>query len=157
MHNDSNGSEGNLSSPFKQVFTIVAHKTPITTSSISENTYALGSARAMTPSTELGMLSLSVPHRDHVMRRTSPSQLVLYHNGGQSGYLSAFYLFPETRSAIVALGNSYGLGDRPGWTCQAIMQAMFNLEPKVDFAEASRRRAQFEFEWYECLASDYAR
>ncbi|KUJ12379.1 beta-lactamase/transpeptidase-like protein [Mollisia scopiformis] len=157
IHNDTNYSEEKLSSPLKQVSTIVAHRNLITTSSVNENTYALGFARAMTPSTELWMISLNSPLRENVMGRASPSRLVLYHNGGQSGYLSAFYLSPETRSAIVALGNSYGLGDGPDWTCQAIMQAMFDLEPKVDFAEASRRRAQFEFERYERLASDYAR
>ncbi|KAI1126532.1 beta-lactamase/transpeptidase-like protein [Nemania abortiva] len=143
-------------SPLKQIPTITAHRNPITSSSLHENTYALGFARAVTPSTELGWISLNGPQRDLVMGKKSPSRLVLYHNGGQSGYLSSFYLFPETGSAIVALGNTYGLGDGPDWTCQAIMQAMFDLKPEIDFVKASKLRAQYEFERYERLANDFA-
>lgn len=68
----------------------------------------------------------------------SRPKLVLYHNGGMSGYLTAFYLFPETNSVIVALGNSHGLGDGPDWSAQAIAQTMFDLQPPIDFAEVSK-------------------
>ncbi|KAF5653972.1 beta-lactamase transpeptidase [Fusarium sp. NRRL 25303] len=50
-------------SVLKEVPTIVSHKTNITTSSIGENAYGLGFARATIPSTELGMLSLNGPQR----------------------------------------------------------------------------------------------
>lgn len=146
---------GDSSSPLKQIPTIVAHKNSITTSSVGENTYAMGFARAMIPSTELGMISLNGPQRHHIMGQASPPRLVLYHNGGQSGYLSAFYLFPETRSAIVALGNSNGLGDGPDWSAQAITQAMFDLQPRVDFAKASYERGQFEYDRYKRLVADF--
>ncbi|KAF4958956.1 hypothetical protein FGADI_2035 [Fusarium gaditjirri] len=65
----------------KQVPVIVSHKTNITSSSIGENTYGLGFARAMIPTTELGMLSLNGPQRQHVIGRNSRPRLVLYHNG----------------------------------------------------------------------------
>ncbi|PNP80385.1 hypothetical protein FNYG_05984 [Fusarium nygamai] len=145
----------NEPSVLKEVPTIVSHKTNITTSSIGENTYGLGFARAMIPSTELGMLSLNGPQREHVIGRTSRPRLVLYHNGGMSGYLTAFYLFPETKSAIVALGNSHGLGDGPDWSAQAIAQAMFDLQPPIDFAEVSKQRAKTEYERYARLAADF--
>ncbi|SCO78255.1 uncharacterized protein FRV6_02468 [Fusarium oxysporum] len=73
---------------------------------------------------------------------------------GMSGYLRAFYLFPDTRSAIVALGNSHGLGDGPDWSVQAITQAMFDLQPPIDFAEVSGQRAKAEYERYARLAAD---
>ncbi|CZR43682.1 uncharacterized protein FPRO_07401 [Fusarium proliferatum ET1] len=139
----------------KEVPTIISHKANITTSSISENTYGFGFARAMIPSTELGMLSLNGPQREHVIGRTSRPRLVLYHNGGMSGYLTAFYLFPETNSAIVALGNSHGLGDGPDWSVQAVAQAMFDLQPPIDFAEVSKQRAMTEYERYARLAADF--
>ncbi|KAG5806015.1 hypothetical protein H9Q71_009393 [Fusarium xylarioides] len=142
-------------SVLKEVPTIISHKTNITTSSIGENTYGLGFARAMIPSTELGMLSLNGPQREHVIGRRSRPRLVLYHNGGMSGYLAAFYLFPETRSAIVVLGNSHGLGDGPDWSAQAIAQAMFDFQPPVDFAEVSKQRAKTEYERYARLAADF--
>ncbi|KAL6912531.1 hypothetical protein FSST1_010291 [Fusarium sambucinum] len=148
MHSD-------IETPLKQVSTIVSHKTNITTCSIGENTYGLGFARATIPSTELGMISLNGPQREHVIGRTSQPRLVLYHNGGQSGYLTSFYLFPETNSAIVALGNSYGLGDGPDWSAQALAQAMFDLQPRVDFAEASKARAKTEYERYDRLAAEF--
>ncbi|CAF3473958.1 unnamed protein product [Fusarium graminearum] len=141
--------------PLKQVSTIVSHKANITTSSIGENTYGLGFARATIPSTELGMISLNGPQREHVIGRSSQPRLVLYHNGGQSGYLTSFYLFPETNSAIVALGNSYGLGDGPDWTAQALAQAMFDLQPRVDFAEASLAKAKTEYERYDRLVAEF--
>ncbi|CVK91954.1 uncharacterized protein FMAN_06999 [Fusarium mangiferae] len=142
-------------SVLKEVPTIVSHKTNITISSIGENTYGLGFARAMIPSTELGMLSLNGPQREHVIGRTSRPRLVLYHNGGMSGYLAAFYLFPETNSAIVALGNSHGLGDGPDWSAQAIAQTMFDLQPPIDFAEVSKKRAKTEYDRYARLAADF--
>ncbi|KAF5718746.1 beta-lactamase transpeptidase [Fusarium mundagurra] len=138
-----------------EVPTIVSHKTNITTSSIGENTYGLGFARAMIPSTELGMLSLNGAQREHVIGRTSRPRLVLYHNGGMSGYLTAFYLFPETKSAIVALGNSHGLGDGPDWSAQAIAQAIFDFQPPIDFAEVSKQRAKTEYDRYARLAADF--
>ncbi|EKJ75886.1 hypothetical protein FPSE_04066 [Fusarium pseudograminearum CS3096] len=115
----------------------------------------LGFARATIPSTELGMISLNGPQREHIIGRSSQPRLVLYHNGGQSGYLTSFYLFPETNSAIVALGNSYGLGDGPDWTAQALAQAMFDLQPRVDFAEASLAKAKTEYERYDRLATEF--
>ncbi|KAI5457325.1 beta-lactamase/transpeptidase-like protein [Mariannaea sp. PMI_226] len=148
MHNES-------SSPLKQVSTIVSHKTNITKSSIGENTYGLGFARATIPSTELGMISLNGPQREHVIGQASQPRLILYHNGGQSGYLTAIYIFPETESAIVVLGNSYGLGDGTDWSAQAITQAMFDLQPQVDFAEASRDRAKVEYERYDRLVTEF--
>ncbi|KAF5586001.1 beta-lactamase transpeptidase [Fusarium subglutinans] len=142
-------------SVLKEVPTIVSHKSYITTSSIGENTHGLGFARAMIPSTELGMLSLNGPQREHIIGQTSRPRLVLYHNGDMSGYLTAFYLFPETKSAIVALGNSHGLGDGPDWSAQAIAQAMFDLQPLVDFDEVSKQRAKIEYERYTRLAADF--
>ncbi|RKL33901.1 hypothetical protein BFJ72_g9683 [Fusarium proliferatum] len=142
-------------SVLKEIPTIVSHKTNIAISSISENTYGLGFARAMIPSTELGMLSLNGPQREHVIGRKSRPRLVLYHNGGMSGYLTAFYLFPETNSAIVVLGNSHGLGDGPDWSAQAIAQAMFDFQPPIDFAEVSKQRAKTEYERYARLAADF--
>ncbi|KAG4287344.1 hypothetical protein FPRO06_04996 [Fusarium proliferatum] len=142
-------------SVLKEIPTIVSHKTNIAISSISENTYGLGFARAMIPSTELGMLSLNGPQREHVIGRKSRPRLVLYHNGGMSGYLTAFYLFPDTNSAIVVLGNSHGLGDGPDWSAQAIAQAMFDFQPPIDFAEVSKQRAKTEYERYARLAADF--
>ncbi|VZI19844.1 unnamed protein product [Fusarium fujikuroi] len=86
-------------SVLKEIPTIVSHKTNITISSISENTYGLGFARAMIPSTELGMLSLNGPQQEHVIGRKSRPRLVLYHNGGMSRYLTAFNLL------IMAVNN----------------------------------------------------
>ncbi|KAH7481450.1 hypothetical protein FOMA001_g8846 [Fusarium oxysporum f. sp. matthiolae] len=61
--------------------TIVSHKSHITTSSLGENTYRLGFARAMIPSTNLGMLSFDGPQREHIIGESSRPRLVLYHNG----------------------------------------------------------------------------
>ncbi|KAF5975531.1 beta-lactamase/transpeptidase-like protein [Fusarium bulbicola] len=142
-------------SVLKEVPTIVSHKSYITTYSIGENTYGLGLARAMIPSAELGMLSLNGPQREHIIGQMSRPRLVLYHNGGMSGYLTAFYLFPETKSAIVALGNSCGLEDGPDWSAQAIAQTNFDLRPPIDFAEVSKQRAMIEYERYARLAADF--
>ncbi|KAF5578009.1 beta-lactamase transpeptidase [Fusarium pseudocircinatum] len=123
-------------SVLKEIPIIVSHKSNITTYAIGENTYSLAFARAMIPSTELKMLFLNGPQREHVIGRTSRPRLILYHNG-------------------VVLGNSHGLGDGPDWSAQAIAQAMFDLQPPIDFAEVSKQRAKTEYERYARVAADF--
>ncbi|EXL69948.1 hypothetical protein FOPG_14187 [Fusarium oxysporum f. sp. conglutinans race 2 54008] len=55
----------------------------------------------------------------------------------------------------MALGNSHGLGDGPDWSAQAIIQAMFDLQPPIDFAEVSGQRAKTEHKRYARLAADF--
>ncbi|KAF2120271.1 beta-lactamase/transpeptidase-like protein [Lophiotrema nucula] len=123
--------------------------------SIQEDTYAMGWIRALLPSKGLGFISNNGLQRDHVLGSESRPRQLLYHNGGQSGYLSAMYLFPETRSAIVAMANSYGLGDAPDWTAHIIAEALFDLEPKRDYVALATARAEYQYNFYGSLKQEY--
>jgi CubicO group peptidase (beta-lactamase class C family) len=139
---------------FQQIKTILSPRIAID-SSVQESTYAMGWIRALLPSKELGFISNNGQQKRDVLGAESRPRLVLYHNGGQSGYLSACYLFPETRSAIVAMSNTYGLGDAPDWTAHAIAEALFDLQPKRDYVALAKARADVQYQVYDSLMKDY--
>ncbi|KAJ5735276.1 uncharacterized protein N7483_000401 [Penicillium malachiteum] len=59
---------------------------------------------------------------------------VVDHTGELAGYLFAYWTFPEEESSVVVLCNSFQLnGDPTNIVAQAITQALFDLQPKVDF------------------------
>ncbi|SCO31156.1 uncharacterized protein FFNC_01848 [Fusarium fujikuroi] len=124
-------------SVLKEIPTIVSHKTNITISSISENTYGLGFARAMIPSTELGMLSLNGPQREHVIGRKSRPRLVL-DKFGHSG-----------------TGEFSWLGRWTGLVCASYCAGYVDFQPPIHFAEVSKQRAKTEYERYARLAADF--
>lgn len=70
------------------------------------------------------------------------SRIALYHQGNLPGATSAVYLFPETRSGIVVLGNGYGLSDAPDWIAQLIIEALFETESKTDYVALAREAAE---------------
>ena len=142
-------------SPLRQVNKILAHKFPVTDSTIHENTYGFGWARHLVPSTHLGWLSINGAQDQHVLGKDSRPRLLFYHGGQITGYLNSLYLFPETRSAVVVLTNAQGLGDCSDWVAQAIIQTLFDLEPKLDFLQISREKAEEQLTKYSKMMVEY--
>ena len=80
----------------------------------SESGYGLGWVLTNLPAKAglVGINGYECPELPIVARGTKPQRMV-YHQGSVYGSLSAVYLLPETRSAIVVLGNSFDLCDTP--------------------------------------------
>lgn len=128
-------SRYHLENPLRRVSEITSHKFPITHDTIHENTYGFGWARHQIPSSQLGWLSINGPQKTHIIGKDSQPRLALNHGGQVTGYLNTIYLFPETKSAVVVLTNAQSAGDCSDLVAQMYVQALFDMEPKIDFTE----------------------
>ncbi|CAO2647168.1 Nn.00g080900.m01.CDS01 [Neocucurbitaria sp. VM-36] len=71
--------------------------------------------------------------------QSSPPQMVLGHTGEIQNFTSAYWVFPSTASCVVVLANGSGAyGDASSLIAQVLTQALFNLEPAVDFEFVAR-------------------
>ncbi|KAL4958565.1 beta-lactamase/transpeptidase-like protein [Aspergillus filifer] len=135
----------------------------------SKNTaYCMGWFRARLPSSMLGALSGNQQSREkehqmhlqHILGRDQadrPIQMI-GHTGGMIGSVFSVFTFPETQSAVVTMTNGRDLGDSSDFTAQILIQALFDMTPKVDLtlwakkeAELARShyRKQYEQPWEE--------
>ncbi|KAL9124212.1 MAG: hypothetical protein Q9217_006436 [Psora testacea] len=118
--------------------------------------YGLGWARMTTPISALGWLSFNCMTRNddantnqfYVLGKDTPPLTVIYHGGVMPGSSCALYTFPQTQSAIVAFANGIQDGDAADFTAQVMLQALFDLEPKIDLLplvslEAEKRHNVF--------------
>ncbi|KAL4875866.1 beta-lactamase/transpeptidase-like protein [Aspergillus karnatakaensis] len=85
-------------------------------------------------------------HLQHILgssekHKAKPVQVVA-HTGGMRGSLFSVFTFPETQSAVVTMTNGRDLGDASDWTAQLLIQALFDLEPKIDLIEWARKEAE---------------
>jgi len=141
--------------PLRQISQITSHHFRVTEDSVHENTYGFGWARHMLPSSHLGWLSINGPQKDHILGRSSRPRLALYHGGQVTGYLSSLYLFPETNSAVIVLTNAQSLGDCSDWVAQALIQALFEMEPTVDFSERASATADEHLDSFAKMKQEY--
>lgn len=76
-----------------------------------------------------------------ILGAASPSLLVYGHQGDVPGYTCSIYIIPERNSAIVILSNGTGLSDATDWIAQDLIQAMYRLQPEVDFVNMAAKVA----------------
>ena len=74
--------------------------------------------------------------------------LMLYHQGSTVGYYTHIALFPDTKSAVIALSSSIALSDPTDWMLRAKIQALFDFEDGQDYVKLvveanSRQIAQY--------------
>ncbi|CAJ2511815.1 Uu.00g074400.m01.CDS01 [Anthostomella pinea] len=77
----------------------------------------------------------------HTIGRDSPRRFFIGHNGVWSGYASAVFMFPETKSAVMALANGLNLSDAADWSAKILTQALFDMKPHVDLLPLVKREA----------------
>ena len=100
--------------------------------------YCMGWLRVIIPSSTLISMGLNSTSRDQplddafIIGRESREIEVFMHNGGISGSTSVFYTFPQTNSAIVVFANGVQDGCAADPTGQLLIQALFDLKPRVD-------------------------
>ncbi|KAL3460895.1 beta-lactamase/transpeptidase-like protein [Aspergillus heterothallicus] len=120
--------------------------------------YGMGWFRMDLPSSKLSAfsgnsLSQSNGNRDHLDyilgrdRAVTPFP-VIGHTGGMRGSVFSVYTFPETGSAIVTATNGRDLGDASDFAAQILIQALFDLKPRVDLLPWARKEAELAAEHY---------
>jgi len=92
------------------------------------------------PSGALGLLSYN--HRrylnvkdsvvPYIIGKEPPRRVVHGHNGITNGATATVYVLPDPHSAVVAFSNAAGAGDAAETAAQILLQALFDMTPKVD-------------------------
>ncbi|KAL8755047.1 MAG: hypothetical protein Q9199_003918 [Rusavskia elegans] len=143
------GVNGNGSRASEQVLRQVAYirttKRPmIDEKSPLENSYALGWFRHMLPSSWLGSIgpNFGLFAEPPLINASGCPRLTIAHWGEFNGFLTAFYTFPGTKSAVVVMANcSPGRGDPTDLVAQHLVQDLFDMQPRVDFQQAAYEAA----------------
>ncbi|KIL89243.1 hypothetical protein FAVG1_07637 [Fusarium avenaceum] len=94
-------------------------------------------------------------NRKYILGRKLTPKFFVGHQGNANGYSSAMYLFPETKSAVVALTNGGNLGDAADFTAKIMIQALFDTKPYVDYLELAQEEAKLHRHWYKQLLVDW--
>lgn len=100
-----------------------------------ENSYGLCWFRYMLPTSWLGAITANRPLLPDppVVNKDGPPRLAIAHSGEFNGFLTAFYTFPDTCSAVIAIANcTPGRGDPSDLAAQALMQELFQMTPRVN-------------------------
>lgn len=74
-----------------------------------------------------------------VIAKGTTKQPMIYHQGSVCGALSAVYLLPDTRTAVIVLGNSFDLGDTPDWASQVLLDAILDPTNRNDYISLARK------------------
>ncbi|KAF2105690.1 beta-lactamase/transpeptidase-like protein [Lophiotrema nucula] len=112
---------------------------------VNENSYGLGWFRHQLPSKWLGSIgpNFALLPDPPVIARTGGSRLTICHYGEFGGFLSSFYTFPDTCSAVIVLANSSpSRGDPTDLIAQTFIQELFDMQPKVMLEEYAVHAAQ---------------
>ena len=106
----------------------------------NDTAYCLGWYETTMPSSAVGLVSYNHRRRrdaeqwviPYIIGKDSPKRTLYGHNGVANGGTATMYLLPESHSAVVALSNAADTGDAAETTAQILLQALFDMTPKVD-------------------------
>jgi hypothetical protein len=130
---------------------------PVLDGSQNKAAYFMGWCRVMMPSSMLGMLGFNSRTRQneektdlsYILGSKSPNRLVIGHNGLMNGSSAVVYTFPETQSAVVAFSNGLQAGDAGDFSAQILIQALFDLQLRLDSMPLIRKEAEARRVWYD--------
>lgn len=94
-------------------------------------------------------------NRKYILGRESPRRFFIGHQGNANGYSSAMYLFPGTKSAVVALTNGGNLGDAADFAAKVMIQALFDAKPSIDYLQLAQEEADLHRQWHMQLLVDW--
>ncbi|RAQ58744.1 hypothetical protein COH20_006848 [Aspergillus flavus] len=140
------------SNPLRQVkMTRCAHRPIVLAENRYEDSYGLGWFRHMLPSKYLSCRgpNFSLLPEPPLINQDGPPRLAIAHWRQFGACLSAFYTFPETRSAVIVMSNCNGAnGDPADLIAQALCQELFSMWPRVNFEEYAIQAAHnAKLEW----------
>jgi CubicO group peptidase (beta-lactamase class C family) len=123
--------------PLRQTKMVTACHRPLCPGGgVYDDSYGLCWFRHMLPSQSLSFIGANGPllQDPPVMNKDGPPRLTIMHSGEFNGFLTAFYTFPETCSAVVAIANcSPGWGDPSDLAAQHLVQELFQMTPRIDY------------------------
>ncbi|GIJ90601.1 hypothetical protein Asppvi_009562 [Aspergillus pseudoviridinutans] len=111
--------------------------------SFSKNAaYCMGWVRMELPSSMLGAFSGNYHsraedhqmHLKHILGMKSHPFLAIGHTGGMPGSIATVWTFPDTQSAVVTMTNGRSFGDASDFAAQILIQALFDLAPRIDLS-----------------------
>ncbi|PGH16488.1 hypothetical protein AJ80_05173 [Polytolypa hystricis UAMH7299] len=134
-----------LENPLQQIrLARCAHRPIVLGKTGYENSYGLGWFRHMLPSRYISSIgpNISLLLDPPVINQRGPPRLAIARWGSFGGFLSTFYTFPDTRSAIIVMANCNGAkGDPTGLIAQGLCQELYNMKPRIDLEAYARLAA----------------
>ncbi|KAH6964591.1 beta-lactamase/transpeptidase-like protein [Fusarium avenaceum] len=160
------GSLDSATNPLRQMLEIWGPQwtRPMQDGFNNELAYCMGWYSGYTPTAGLGYMGTNhevrkqdqeVFNSKYILGRESPRRFFVGHQGNANGYSSAMYLFPETKSAVVALTNGGNLGDAADFTAKIMIQALFDTKPHVGYLKLAQEEANLHRHWHKQLLVDW--
>ncbi|KAG5746481.1 hypothetical protein H9Q69_011830 [Fusarium xylarioides] len=126
-------------------FTRCSHRPMTLENGLGENSYGFGWFRHTLPSKWLSSIgpNFALLQDPPVIGQYSRPILTLAHWGEFQGFLTSFYTFPETKSAIIVMANSSPTrGDPSDLIAQTLCQELFDMKPRVALEDYAQRASQ---------------
>jgi CubicO group peptidase (beta-lactamase class C family) len=131
----------------------------------NNSAYTLGWYRTTMPTAALGICSYNRSgdlqrtylHASNILGKDSTKRTLYGHNGNSNGCVATAYVFPDDRSAIVALSNAVGAGDAAETASRIMLQALFNLKPRVSSLQPLRDSRDRWLQSHACMIGDWGR
>ncbi|KAL6881405.1 beta-lactamase/transpeptidase-like protein [Trichoderma novae-zelandiae] len=122
--------------------TVLSGHSFINSTATSDELYALGFAKVVTPAQfgKIGFNSMLMDAMPVIGAGAKPHQ-VFYHSGAGAGYNHCFMLVPGSQSVIVVLTNSVSQGDTADWIAQSLLQAVLDEKQAVDLTPFAEQAA----------------
>lgn len=146
-------ANGEADYPFHDMDKILSGHTFINRSSAFDELYTLGFGKVTLPA-QLGKMGFNPMLVDSmpVIQPHRESELVFYHNGALPGYNNCLMLLPSHQLVIVVLTNSISHGDTADWVAQALLQAVLNVKPQINFVPLAEKAAESWKGLYQTMA-----
>lgn len=142
------GKKSPDNSPIRPHSPLFDRATMVNPASTQDGDYCSGWCYHQIPS-KLGLTSANRDYPRPILGAQSKSFVIYGQQGDVPGYTSSLYLIPHTRSAVVILSNGTGRSDATDWAAQDLIQAMYSLQPIIDYTEVARRSAQWFIKWFQ--------
>lgn len=139
-------------------FTRCSHRPMILENGLGENSYGFGWFRHTLPSKWLSSIgpNFALLQDPPVIGQKSRSLLTVAHWGEFQGFLTSFYTFPETKSAIIVMANSSpSRGDPSDLIAQTLCQELFDMKPRVALEDYAQRASQMADRIWPSLVEDW--
>jgi hypothetical protein len=109
------------------------------------------------PTAALPLLSYnSYPtKKEYIIGRESPPQVLYGHPGCTNGSVATMYVIPQSGFTVVALSNAADAGDASNSTVQILLQAIYDLGPKVDLILSLKESREMKLKQHEDMINDW--
>lgn len=122
----------------------------------NETAHTMGWVRTRMPSSALGSTSYNRGRQaEDIIGKDSQPRWVYGHSGLSNGAVATFYVLPESHSAVVVMSNAADAGDASETASQILLQALFDLQPKVDLIKALKGSQEHASKEHQKMVDDW--